>query len=452
MTEVATNIAGELIAAGMSGAEARRKADWFGEIDRVLDAEGIGLDGARRYWVPGRLEFLGKHTDYAGGRSLLCAIERGICLTAVPRRDCRFRIRDIRSGDVVRSAVDESVRPEGETWGRYAVTVARRMARNFDGPLVGAELAFASDLPPAAGMSSSSALVTAAFIALAEANGLAERAEFRSVVPSREALAAYLGAVENGAAFGPLAGDAGVGTSGGCQDHAAILLGRPGALVQYAFLPLRFEQVVAMPDGQRLLIATSGIAAEKAGAALARYNAAAARAAAVLAVWNRDTGRRDPSLAAAVGSGAGAAHHLRGLLRLAADEETTALADRFEQFQTESEMIIPAAAEALADENFASLGALVDLSQECAERLLGNQIPETTALARSARELGATAASAFGAGFGGSVWALVPEGRAERFQADWARSYRRSFPEAAARSEFFVTRAGPAATRVGSGA
>ena len=445
-----TGAAGELMAAGMSGAEARLKADWFGETDRALEGEGFALDGARRYWVPGRLEFLGKHTDYAGGRSLLCAVERGICLTAVPRRDCRFRIRDIRSGEVIRSALDESAGSQPGSWGHYAVTVARRMARNFSGPLVGAELAFASDLPPAAGMSSSSALVTAAFMALAEVNDLADRPEFQSAIPSRLALAEYLGAVENGSAFGPLAGDAGVGTAGGCQDHAAILLGRPGALVQYAFLPLRFEQAVAMPDGHRLLVATSGIAAEKTGAALARYNQAAAKVAAVLAVWNRDTGRHDRSLAVAVASASGAADHLRRLLRVAADGDETALVDRFEQFQTESEMIVPTAAQALAEENFASLGALVDLSQECAEQLLGNQIAETSALARSARELGATAASAFGAGFGGSVWALVDEGRAERFQAEWARAYRRAFPDAAARAEFFITRAGPAAMRLGA--
>jgi galactokinase len=298
-------------------------------------------------------------------------------------------------------------------------------------------------------MSSSSALVTAVFLALADVNALEERADYRAAVPSPEARAAYVGAIENGAAFGALAGDAGVGTAGGCQDHAAILLSRPGALVQYSFLPVRFEQAVAMPDGHRLLIATSGVAAEKTGTALARYNDAAAKAVAVLAVWNRDTGRQDQSLADAVGSAHGAAQHLRGLLRQAADGDGTALVDRFEQFQSESEMIIPTAAVALAEENFASLGALVDLSQECAERLLGNQIPETSALARSARELGATAASAFGAGFGGSVWALVAEGRADQFQSDWARVYRRAFPEAASRAEIFVTRAGPAAMRLG---
>ena len=60
----------------------------------------------------------------------------------------------------------------------------------------------------------------------------------------------------------------------------------------------------------------------------------------------------------------------------------------------------------------------------------------------------AVGAGAFGAGFGGSVWALVPESRADRFPAEWARRYRRTFPEAAQRGEVFVTRAGPPMVRL----
>jgi galactokinase len=45
-----------------------------------------------------------------------------------------------------------------------------------------------------------------------------------------------------------------------------------------------------------------------------------------------------------------------------------------------------------------TLGVLVDRSQAMAESILRNQVPETIHLARSARELGAVAASAFGAG------------------------------------------------------
>jgi galactokinase len=446
-----TNRADRLIAAGMSGAEARLKGDWFEQLENALAQEGVAAGRARAYWIPGRQEFVGKHTDYAGGRSLCCAIERGICLLAVPRTDCRLRVRDIRSGDVLRTAVDAESRAETGSWGNYVTTVARRIARNFPGPLLGAEIAFASDLPPAAGMSSSSALIAGVFAALSDVNELPASEEYRRDIASLEDLAAYLGAIENGSTFASLAGDDdGVGTAGGCEDHTAILLSRPSALVQYAFVPVRFEQAVAVPDGHRFVIATSGVAAEKTGAALARYNRASAAVATILGMWNRVTGRSDRSLAAAVESAPDSADRMRQLIRRtpshAADAAT--LADRFEQFQTENGMIVPAVADALVEEDLSSLGALVDLSQECAGRLLGNQVPETVELARAARGLGATAASAFGAGFGGSVWALVPESRLEQFPADWARCYRRAFPRAAERSELFMTRAGPPLVRM----
>ena len=32
------------------------------------------------FWVPGRVEVAGKHTDYAGGRSLLAAATKGFCV------------------------------------------------------------------------------------------------------------------------------------------------------------------------------------------------------------------------------------------------------------------------------------------------------------------------------------------------------------------------------------
>jgi galactokinase len=67
--------------------------------------------------------------------------------------------------------------------------------------------------------------------------------------------------------------------------------------------------------------------------------------------------------------------------------------------------------------------------------LLGNQVPATMALARSARELGALAACSFGAGFGGSVWALVDRGIAGDFAARW-------YPGA------FVADAGPPLTEL----
>ncbi|HKV50059.1 MAG TPA: hypothetical protein VJO52_02565, partial [Gemmatimonadaceae bacterium] len=98
--------------------------------------------------------------------------------------------------------------------------------------------------------------------------------------------------------------------------------------------------------------------------------------------------------------------------------------------------------------DLAAFGALVARSQAAAEGALHNQIPETVALVQQARALGATAASAFGAGFGGSVWALVDAAQADDFCRRWARDYGAAFPAASSRAEFFVTRSGPPASRL----
>ena len=64
----------------------------------------------------------------------------------------------------------------------------------------------------------------------------------------------------------------------------------------------------------------------------------------------------------------------------------------------------------------------------------------TIALAESARKLGALAASAFGAGFGGSVWALVRRSEADDFLDAWRQHYTECFPERADDAELFHSR------------
>jgi galactokinase len=119
------------------------------------------------------------------------------------------------------------------------MTVARRLAMNFPGELIGADIGFASDLPPSAGLSSSSALIVAFFLALANVNWLTDHLAYQQNISNREDAAGYLGTIENGQSFGTLAGDRGVGTFGGSQDHTAILCARAGMLRQYSFCPVR---------------------------------------------------------------------------------------------------------------------------------------------------------------------------------------------------------------------
>ena len=415
---------------------------------RLDEVSGTG-DEPMRWFVPGRIEVFGKHTDYAGGRSLLCAVERGFHVVARPRTDRVVRIADAVLGvEAGLSLSEDREVPEEGGWAAYPTAVVRRIARNFPGELRGAEIAFASDLPVSAGLSSSSALVIAVFTALAEINALEEREEYTANIRGAEDLAGYLGAIENGLAYGALAGGRGVGTFGGSEDHTAILCCRAGRLSQYSFLPVRREKEVSLPTGWTFVVASSGVTAEKSGAARDRYNRLSLAASAIFELW-RGAGEPGEMLGLAVGQ-PGAPDRFREVLNRSTHPlfTPTELLGRFEQFLLESETIVPTAAQAVATADAAALGDIAARSQAGAERFLGNQIPETIGLVASARSLGAIAASAFGAGFGGSIWSLVERQQAERFRAAWRNDYRRSFPDAAASSEFFETGAGPGRLRL----
>jgi len=433
---------------GLRDAEAQHKAELFEGCSRFLDARaGEATSDWVRCYVPGRIEVLGKHTDYAGGRSLLCAVERGICAVAAPRPDHIIRIADVVRQQECQVVASPELDPRSENWAIYPKTVARRIARNFTGAVAGMDVAFASDLPRASGMSSSSALLITTYLLLEKCNRLRAREEFVGSIESQEDLATFLGCVENGQSFRKLAGDSGVGTFGGSEDHIAILCSHPKTLHQYKFCPAQFEQAIPLASEFVFVIAVSGVAADKTGNVREKYNFASLAAQEILKIWRASSGRNDATLLEAAAHSVDAPDCIRELLRKskASTYSSQALLDRFEQFHEESTRIVPGAARALAAKEMQAFGQLVDQSQALAEQKLGNQIPQTIELARSARSIGALAASAFGAGFGGSVWAMVLADEATEFLNRWQNHYRQKFPAEAGASTFFISGAGPAA-------
>jgi galactokinase len=368
----------------------------------------------REYIVPGRVEFVGKHVDYAGGRSLTCAIEAAIHATATPIAEPVLRVSDGRRRDVVSARLAAEGPARGNTRGAYAAAVARRLARDFPRAQRGVEVMLRSNLPASAGLSSSSAMVVALAMSLVDANDLDNDAAWRAAVPTPMARAEYFAAMETGAPYGAFGGDEGVGVRGGAQDHVAIVCAREGEVGQFRYLPARAERFVAFPDECLIAIAVSGVHAAKRGNARAAYNQL---------------------------SDAMRGFAVSGF----PDDPPRELAERVAQFREETDVIVPGVADALSNRDFGALGALVDRSQWLAERVLGNQVRETVFLARSARENGALAASAFGAGFGGAVWALVLRDDATRFVAGWRARYESAFPSRRARARWILTgAAGPA--------
>jgi galactokinase len=434
---------------GMPPADAASRAALFVELEqRALPI----LDGAPQWrrFTPGRIEIFGKHTDYAGGNSLVAAVPRGITLAARSRSDGIVRVGDVFDGQVIEVDPSQPAPASYRGLRRYVHVVAHRFFLNFPGCALGANIAIASDLPRASGLSSSSALVVGVALALIERAGLRDREEWQRYLRRVHDLAWYLGCVENGLHFPGLPGSAGVGTHGGSEDHTAIITSQADHVSLYRFVPVRPLGDTRMTPDWIFVIASSGVQADKADSVKDRYNRAADGVRALHAIWNKHAAAPARSLADALGSSPDAIESLIARLE-PSDDGQFSVADlrrRLQHFIRETARA-PLAAAAFRDGDRQLLGELSADSQREADELLGNQIAETILMAKLARDHGAFASSSFGAGFGGSVWALVPASEATAFGARWTAAYEQAAPHVG-KVPWFTARPGPAATQLRS--
>jgi galactokinase len=379
-----------------------------------------------KFFVGGRIEFLGKHTDYAGGRSLVCAIDKGFSVGCEAVEDNLITLTNDDTKEVVTFPIDENLTIEGNQWANYPKTVAKRIAENFESrKLRGVEIKFSSNLPQAAGVSSSSAFVVATFLAISKANNLPEFEEYQRNIPDKFALGNYLGCLENGYDFGELKGNRGVGTFGGSQDQTAIICGVENHLSRFSYCPVRHEGNFPLSENYVFVIAASGVVAEKTGKAMAKYNRLSLMTQEIVKEFGEKL-----SLGQII--------EKYGFETVRAGLKSENLINRLTQFYLESCEIIPQVSELLAREEVEKIGGLIDKSHYNADEMLGNQTPETNFLQESARKLGAIASSAFGAGFGGSVYALIEKEKAENFMEIWREKYLQKFPHL--KPEFFITK------------
>jgi len=225
--------------------------------------------------APGRVNLLGQHIDHQGGFTNPIAIDRAIVLAAGRLKEPILRCVDVERAyppfeldlreplravagkswkEILSLGLVNSLPGIRESWARYIVgallyLVGRRIWTDREGGLA---VCVGGDIPPAAGLSSSSALVVASLLALLE---LAERRM------DPETLV-------------PLAGEAEhfVGTRGGSGDHAAILLSVEGSVSHFGFHPFGLLHQVALPPDWRVLVCHSGHGAEKSTGARLQFN------------------------------------------------------------------------------------------------------------------------------------------------------------------------------------
>ncbi len=108
--------------------------------------------------APGRLEFIGNHTDYNGGPVIGVAVDRRINMALAPREDRSLRLWSATMDSTVEASLDSLEPLNGDSsWANYALGVLKELISAGMPATHGFDLAVDSDLPPGAGMSSSAA-------------------------------------------------------------------------------------------------------------------------------------------------------------------------------------------------------------------------------------------------------------------------------------------------------
>jgi galactokinase len=142
---------------------ADRAADWFGSCF------GRPADGV--WHAPGRVNFIGEHTDYNQGFVLPFALRQGVVAAAAARPDATLELRSSQARAAVTIDLDHLAPSSVTGWAAYPAGVAWAL-REAGYPLIGADLAIDSDLPTGAGLSSSAALECAVALALTDLAGV----------------------------------------------------------------------------------------------------------------------------------------------------------------------------------------------------------------------------------------------------------------------------------------
>ena len=241
---------------------------------QTLEAFGRAYGGNRSVIIvrsTGRVNLVGTHIDHRGGSVNPICI-RDMWLVAEPRDDDAVLAKDVESGEFADEqfciskclpvgvkirdwdtwCYNEFEKRKGDTsvtWSSYvraAVLYLQHLNTGDDGsfaPVIkGMNMMFYGDIPRAAGLASSSALVMAAVEAVIRLNNLP--VEIADMIEHWGFAEWY------------------VGTRGGCSDHAAIIYGRPDQILHITAFPATVDRT-ALPRGYSIMLVNSLIEAKK---------------------------------------------------------------------------------------------------------------------------------------------------------------------------------------------
>jgi galactokinase len=337
--------------------------------------------------APGRVNLIGEHTDYNGLPVFPMAIQRDVRILCRARSDATVRLVNLDPQfEPCSFEINASIPPNpAGAWGNYVKAAAQALASQF-GAIRGFDGVVAGDIPVAAGLSSSSALVVATGLLLVELNGLDVE---------RDRLAHLLAQ-----------GERYVGTQGGGMDHAISLGGRRDTAFVIEFDPLRLT-AVPIPLDWCFVVASSLVPAAKSGSAQTIYNERTRECRAALTSVLRTAGMpatvRFPELMSRL--------PLESLVTIGETSLDGPLQKRFRHVVTEAARVVRAR-EAMRSADLRTFGSLMSDSHQSLRDDYEVSCAELDELVGIAQGAGAVGARLTGAGFGGCTVALCRAGDA----------------------------------------
>jgi galactokinase len=352
------------------------------ELRRVFNKQYGSADPTHVVTAPGRINLIGEHIDYNGLAVFPMALDRRICMAIRARSDKGIRAYNIDERyEPIEFTISSSIVPyaEGE-WGNYVKAAAQGLSE-VSPDLNGFDAVLRSDIPAAAGLSSSSALVVATALALVESNGIAMgRSDFLELMADSERY---------------------VGTRGGGMDQAICVAAKEGHASKIGFNPITLK-TTSVPDEWRFVVANSLVEAQKSGAAKETYNQRTRQCRDALVMVAGELGMIDevdsyPKLLATV--------QVEQILAAAQTALHGTLEKRFMHVVSEAVRVLRAE-RAMRDCDTETFGRLMSESHRSLRENFEVSGPELDQLVEIATDAGAEGARLTGAGFGGCAIAL----------------------------------------------
>jgi len=331
---------------------------------------------------PGRVNLIGEHTDYSDGFVLPIAINRGLWLALRPRDDRLVRIWAELTDEWAEFSLDRLESHSG--WGAYVEGVAFALVE--DGKVLGGfEGVLTSDLPAGAGLSSSAALELASARAFSTVSGVAW-----DPVPM--------------ALVGQRAENDWVGMNCGIMDQLICAVGEPGHAMLIDCRSLEATPTPIPPEAAVVVLDTM------------------TRRELVDSAYNE---RRSACEVAATAFGVEVLRDLdMETLTAGADRLDPVVYRRARHVLNENAATLGAAA-ALGSGDLELVGTLMNASHESLAFDYEVSTPALDAMAAAARRApGCFGARMTGAGFGGSVVALVAADQVDAFTVAALDDYR----------------------------